>query len=332
MGSFKQKKEIMKLNFAALCLLSVAAAHPHKGKWGHKRHMKERDHPVIDYVVETYNHIESAINELVSDVPTVPTQWKADAVQDMEGNIPGVRPGKTPYHAFYDYPKRHRYQYETQDQVFDFVAGKVYKVKSNGNCCYADNTDPNTGQPKAMIEIAPTKKAKDTGAVADGENWEQKVNLVVMKETTDWVITADNTVADWNQDIRVGKSGDQWMTVDVAYTNTQVGGLTDDDFLTSVTATCTKTCVLSDWEQRMVDSGLAFGEESGSESESEDGFDDDCSVPEGVEFGAACRMRELCGTGCAEGKCVWTWPTGSTMDDPDTKCGCQECSATDFLQ
>lgn len=250
----------------------------------------------------------------------------------MEGNIPGVRPGKTPYHAFYDYPKRHRYQYETQDQVFDFVAGKVYKVKSNGKCCYADNTDPNTGQPKAMIEIAPTNKAKDTGAVADGENWEQKVNLVVMKETTDWVITADNTVADWNQDIRVGKSGDQWMTVDVAYTNTQVGGLTDDDFLTSVTATCTNTCVLSDWEQRMVDSGLAFGEESGSESESEDGFDDDCSVPEGVEFGAACRMRELCGTGCAEGKCVWTWPSGSTMDDPDTKCGCQECSATDFLQ
>ena len=61
------------------------------------------------------------------------------------------------------------------------------------------------------------------------------------------------------------------------------------------------------------------------------GFDDDCSVPTGVEFGAACRMRELCGTGCGEGKCVWTWPSGSTMDDPATKCGCQECAAT-FLQ
>merc|ERR1712232_634457 len=166
---------------------------------GHKRHMKEHDHPVIDWAVDTYKELESAIQDIVSDVPTVPTQWKADAVQDMEGNIPGVRPGKTPYTAYYDYPKRHRYQYETQDQVFDFVAGKVYKVKSNGKCCYADNTDPNTGQPKAMIEIAPTKKAKDTGAVADGENWEQKVNLVVMKETTDWVITAQNTVADWNQ-------------------------------------------------------------------------------------------------------------------------------------
>jgi len=177
-----------------------------------------------------------------------------------------------------------------------------------------------------MIEIAPVAKAKDEGAVADGEDWQQKVNLVVMKTTTDWVVTADNTIADWNQDIRVGKTGEQWMTVDVAYTNTQVGGLTDDDFLTSVTATCTKTCVLSDFERDMMDSGLAWGEASGSESESEseeeDGFDDDCEVPTGVEFGTQCRMRELCGTGCAEGKCVWTWPTGKGMDDPNTKCGC----------
>jgi len=74
MGSFKDKKEIMK--FAALCLLAVAAAHPHKkGKWGHKRHQKEHDHPVIDYVVETYNTIETAIQDLVSDVPAVPSQW-----------------------------------------------------------------------------------------------------------------------------------------------------------------------------------------------------------------------------------------------------------------
>jgi len=74
MGSFKDKNlEIMK--FAALCLLAVAAAHPHKGKWGHKRHNKERDHPVIDWAVDTYKEIETAINEIVSDVPTVPTQW-----------------------------------------------------------------------------------------------------------------------------------------------------------------------------------------------------------------------------------------------------------------
>merc|ERR1712151_776969 len=66
-------------------------------------------------------------------------------------------------------------------------------------------------------------------------------------------------------------------------------------------------------------------------AEGSNGFDGDCTVPTGVEFGQACRMRELCGTGCAEGKCVWTWPKGSTMDDPDTKCGCQECAAT-FLQ
>jgi hypothetical protein len=55
--------------------MAVAAAHPHKGKWGHKRHSKERDHPVIDWAVDTYNVIETAINEIVSDVPTVPSQW-----------------------------------------------------------------------------------------------------------------------------------------------------------------------------------------------------------------------------------------------------------------
>ena len=58
------------------------------------------------------------------------------------------------------------------------------------------------------------------------------------------------------------------------------------------------------------------------------GFDDKCTVPTGVEFGMGCRMQELCGTGCASGKCVWTWPTGSSMDDDKTACGCQECSAS----
>ena len=52
-------------------------------------------------------------------------------------------------------------------------------------------------------------------------------------------------------------------------------------------------------------------------------FGDDCEVPTGVDFSTVqCRMRELCGTGCAEGACVWTFPTGTSMDDPATACGC----------
>ena len=89
----------------------------------------------------------------------------------MEGNIPGVRPGKTPYTSYYDYPNRHRYQYDTQDIIYNFTENKVYKIKSNGKCCYKDNTDPNTGNPKTMIAIAPTSKAKDVGAKTDGEDW-----------------------------------------------------------------------------------------------------------------------------------------------------------------
>ena len=37
------------------------------------------------------------------------------------------------------------------------------------------------------------------------------------------------------------------------------------------------------------------------------GFDDPCTVPEATNWGQACRMRELCGTGCAEGECKWHW-------------------------
>ena len=133
----------------------------------------------------------------LSDVPQLPQQWKANAVQDMEGNIPGVRPGKTPYYTYYDFPHRHRYQYDTQDIIYMFDEGKVYKIKQNGKCCYADNTDPDTGQAKAMIEIQPTKKAKDVGAKTEGEDWQEKTNLVVFKETTDFFITSDNTVAGW---------------------------------------------------------------------------------------------------------------------------------------
>lgn len=119
------------------------------------------------------------------------------------------------------------------------------------------------------------------------------------------------------------------MTVDVAYTNTQVGGLTDADFLTDVTATCTKTCAFSEDEWSFIDAGLAFGESESDEAEN--GFDDKCTVPTGVEFGMACRMQELCGTGCASGSCVWSWPEGTSMDDPKTACACKECTATDFF-
>ena len=148
-----------------------------------------------------------------------------------------------------------------------FNEGKVYKIKQNGKCCYADNTDPNTGQPKAMIEIQPTKKAKDVGqktaGTISGEDWQEKTNLVVFKETTDFIVTSENIVAGWYQDIRVGKDGAQWMTVDIDYTDTTVGGLTDADF--PVPADCTSTCLMSEFEQAMFESGLGWGEDEETE-------------------------------------------------------------------
>ena len=99
-----------------------------------------------------------------------------------------------------------------------------------------------------MIKIAPTSKAKDKGPKDGGEEWENKVNIIYMKQITDFIIDADNTVAQWNQGIWLGKEGGQWMTVDNTFTNTKVGGLTDADFLTDVTADCTGICHLSEWD------------------------------------------------------------------------------------
>ena len=61
---------MMRINFTAMCLFTVAVA---------------------------------------TDLPSVPSQWQADAILDSEGNSPHITPGKTPFHFYYDYPNRHRY-------------------------------------------------------------------------------------------------------------------------------------------------------------------------------------------------------------------------------
>jgi hypothetical protein len=179
-----------------------------------------------------------------------------------------------------------------------------------------------------MIQIAPSSKSKDMGAKDGGEEWQTKVNLIYLKETTDFVITSANTVSEWNQDIEMGKSGSQYMTVDVSYTNTVVGTLTDADFLTDKTADCTSTCALSDWEELQVRAGLGW------ENFPLEGFDDKCTVPTGVAWGPGCRMQELCGTGCAPNSCNFSWPEDDPagMDSDKAACACKECSVSFFLQ
>lgn len=130
-----------------------------------------------------------------------------------------------------------------------------------------------------------------------------------MKEVTDFVINSDNVVLEWNQDLTVGKDGSQWMTVDITYTNTVVGTLTDADFLTSQTADCASTCLMSEMEQLYMDGEFGWGEEL-----EDDLGDDACNTaPDGFSFiqpESLCRMRELCGTGCEENECKWASSTG----------------------
>ena len=109
------------------------------------------------------------------------------------------------------------------------------------------------------------------------------------------------------------------MTVDVAYTNTVVGGLTDKDF--PVPEGCTSTCALTEYEQEMFESGLGWGPE-----EKEVEFGDTCKGPATTDptWGVTCAMQEQCGTGCEAGECKWNWPG----DDQDSAtCGCAKCKA-----
>merc|ERR1719326_578194 len=102
----------MRFTFAAVCMVAIADAK----FWKKKSHEERREHrkEFLNDIKDAVNDIKETIvhgyDEIVSDVPVVADQWQADAVQDMEGNIPGIRPGKTPYHSYYDYPTRHRYQ------------------------------------------------------------------------------------------------------------------------------------------------------------------------------------------------------------------------------
>ena len=55
----------------------------------------------------------------------------------------------------------------------------------------------------------------------------------------------------------------------------------------------------SDYHGFGEDIGAALKEVFIGDPTHNNGFDDDCAVPTGVEFGDRCRMQELCGTGCA---------------------------------
>ena len=119
-------------------------------------------------------------------VPTLPHNWSAQVVQDMEGNISGVRPGLTYFNEYYNEDwgmdryeytdvtngKNEIYRYQDVDPVTG--CGMVYSYTTS-KCCHAALTEDD-GTCSSFLTIQPTKKAKDLGATDKGEQWHQEFN------------------------------------------------------------------------------------------------------------------------------------------------------------
>eukprot|EP00948_MAST-09A_sp_MAST-9A-sp1_P000330 g330.t1 len=186
-------------------------------------------------------------------IPPAANQWKAECVQSVEGNIPGLKPSTQSFMKYYDYPNRDRFSYpDGKQQVYRFDVvdprtkfGKAFQFYTNDpkNCCYINLEnlppgEPPPGQPKKMVPIAVNKGSKDLGPMDGGEHWRHNQNFIVFKQDEDWVVDMKTSaILQWNKTVTLeGKTA----TVISAYTNPQVGNLTDADF--AYPAGCTKMC------------------------------------------------------------------------------------------
>jgi hypothetical protein len=181
--------------------------------------------------------------------PDLLHSWSASASQDMEGNISGVRPGITLYNEYYDedrgmersdyYAKRtpstEVYRYNDVDPVTG--CGLVYSFTET-SCCRKALTEDD-GSCSVFFLQQPGKKAVDLGATDKGEDWQTSFDRFGITQTEDFFVNSDLSINAWNQYIAVG--ADQWMTLNIDYTNIVVGQNTDDTF--AVPASCTKTCL-----------------------------------------------------------------------------------------
>ncbi len=114
-------------------------------------------------------------------VPDLPHSWSAQASQDMEGNISGVRPGITLFNEYYNQDiGADRYEYYDQANVRNEVyryndvdsvtgCGLVYSFTAD-KCCHKALTEDD-GSCSVFLTIQPTKHAQDMGPTDKGEDW-----------------------------------------------------------------------------------------------------------------------------------------------------------------
>ena len=171
------------------------------------------------------------IEAVANTVPTLPTNWRAAAVQDMEGNVAGVRPGLTYWNQYYDQDSGNdRYEYYTKSPVSNEIykyndvdpvtgCGMVYSFTADKCCHKALLEDDGTCSSFFTIQLA--QRAKDVGSDAKGEHWNYSFDHFGITQVEDWWVAIDSTVAAFYQTITIGADGSdpQWITVNMDYSN-----------------------------------------------------------------------------------------------------------------
>ena len=196
----------MRTSFAAACLIVAIVSHP----------LKEA-------------------NE--TEVPVLPSAWHADGTMLIDGSE--TKRVQYDLHIYNDYPRRRRNTVEGVDTIIDFEQAKVFEITNGGlNCCWIDNHD-SQGNPAKMPQVGPNKNYVDEGPKDGGEGWIFEMSSASYDQIHEFILASDNTIL---LDHSEYHRSNYWHSSDTTYTNTVVGELTDEQFLTSITSTCSVQC------------------------------------------------------------------------------------------
>ena len=188
-----------------------------------------------------------------NEVPTLPTNWQAAATQFIDGNIAGTPKGTTYFNQYYDQDLGNdRYEYYTVSPVKNEVyryndvdaatgCGKVYSF-TDTRCCYKALIEDD-GTCSSFFTIQLAKRAKDVGAEAKGEHWNETFDQFGISQVQDWWISSDSAIDAYYQTITIGADGTnpQWITANLDYSNQIIGQNTEATY--AIPDGCTKTCL-----------------------------------------------------------------------------------------
>ena len=90
-----------------------------------------------------------------------------------------------------------------------------------------------------MPYLGPNDMYIDQGPKDGGEGWKLESVNQHASSSMEYIVASDNTVLRMHAESHLNET---WSSADTTLTNTVVGELTDEQFLTSITSTCTAQC------------------------------------------------------------------------------------------